>query len=54
MVRLNPRIVFGMLAYCPPSRKWVPGGNTGEVTGGEERSWPLYLTMQTAQDKCTP
>ena len=33
-------------------RKWVPGGNTAEVKGGEERNWPLYLTMPTARDKC--
>ena len=41
-----------MLAHCPPSSKWVPGGNTGEVKGGEERNWPPYLTMLAAQDKC--
>ena len=41
-----------MLAHCPPSSKWVPGGNTGEAEGGEERNWPPYLTMPAAQDKC--
>ena len=49
----NPRIIVGMLAHCPPSTKWVPGGNTGEVKGGEERNWPPYLTMPAAQDKCS-
>ena len=48
----NPRIIVGMLAHCSPSSKWVPGGNTKEVKGGEERNWPPYLTMPTAQDKC--
>ena len=48
----NPRIKVGMLAHCSPSSKWVPGGNTGEVKGGEERNWPPYLTMPAAQDKC--
>ena len=48
----NPRIIVGMLAHCPPSSKWVPGGNTGEVKGGEERNWPPYLTIPAAQDKC--
>ena len=48
----NPRIIVGMLAHCSPSSKCVPGGNTGEVKGGEERNWPPYLTMPAAQDKC--
>ena len=48
----NPRIIVGMLARCLPSTKWVPGGNTGEVKGGEERNWPPYLTMPAAQDRC--
>ena len=48
----NPRITVGMLAHCSPSSKWVPGCNTGEVKGGEERNWPPYLTMPMAQDKC--
>ena len=48
----NPRIIVGMLAHCSPSSKWVPGGNTGEVKGGEERNWPPYLTMTAAQGKC--
>ena len=48
----NTRIIVGMLAHCSPSSKWVPGGNTGEVKGGEERNWPPYLTMPMAQDKC--
>ena len=48
----NPRIMVGMLAHCPPSSKWVPGGNTGEVKGGEERNWSPYLIMPAAQDKC--
>ena len=48
----NPRIIVGMLAHCPPSSKWVPGGNTREAQGGEERNWPPYLTMPAAQDKC--
>ena len=48
----NPRIIVGMLAHCSPSSKWVPGGNTGEVKGGEERNWPPYLIMPMAQDKC--
>ena len=48
----NPPIMVGMLAHCPPSSKWVPGGNTGEVKGDEERNWPPYLTMPVAQDKC--
>ena len=47
----NPRIIVGMLAHCSPSSKWIPGGNTGEVKGGEERNWPPYLTMPAAQDK---
>ena len=38
----NPRIIVGMLAHCPPSSKWVPGCNTGEAKGGEERNWPPY------------
>ena len=41
----NPRIIVGMFAHCPPSSNWVPGGNTGEVKGDEERNWPPYLTM---------
>ena len=45
----NPRIIVGMLAHCPSSSKWVPGGNTGEAKGGEERNWPPYLTMPAAQ-----
>ena len=48
----NPRIIVGMLSHCPPSSKWVPGGNTGEVKGGEERNWPPFLTMPAAQDRC--
>ena len=48
----NPQIIVGMLAHCPPSSEWVPGGNTGEAKGGEERNWPPYLTMLAAQDKC--
>ena len=48
----NPRTIVEMLAHCPPSSKWVPGDNTGEVKGGEERNWPPYLTMPAAQDKC--
>ena len=44
----NPRTKLGMLAHCSPSSKWAPGGNTGEVKGGEERNWPPYLTMPTA------
>ena len=48
----NPRIIVGMFAHCPPISKWVPGGNTEEVKGGEERNWPPYLTMPAAQDKC--
>ena len=47
----NPRIIAGMFAHCSPSSKWVPGGSTGEVKGGEERNWPPYLTMPAAQDK---
>ena len=50
--RLNPRIIVRTLAHCPPSSKWVPGGNPGEVKGGEERNRPPYLTMPAAQDKC--
>ena len=41
-----------MFVHCPPSSKWVPGGNSGEVKGGEERNWPPYLTMLAPQDKC--
>ena len=41
-----------MFALCPPSSNWVPGDNTGEAKGGEERNWPPYLTMTAAQDKC--
>ena len=26
----NPRIKVGMLAHCPSTSKWVPGGNTEE------------------------
>ena len=52
MVRAEPLDQFGMLAHCPPSSKWVAGGNAGEVKGGEERYWPPYLTMPAAQDKC--
>ena len=48
----NPWIIVGMLADCSPRSKWVPGGNTREVKGGEERNWPPYLTMPVAQDKC--
>ena len=48
----NPRIIVGMLAHCPPSSKWVPGGNTREAKGSEERNWPPYLNMPAAQDKC--
>ena len=48
----NPQIIVGILAHCSPSSKWVPGGNTGEVNGGEERNWPPYLTMPAAEDKC--
>ena len=39
-----------MFAHCPPSSKWVPGGNTGKAKGGEERNWPPYLTISAAQD----
>ena len=46
---LRPKVGCSL---CPPSSKWVPSGNTGEVKGGEERNWPLYFTMPTAQDKC--
>ena len=49
---LNPQVIVGMFAHCPPSSKWVPGDNTGEVKGGEERNWPHYLTILAAQDKC--
>ena len=48
----NPQIMVGMFARCSPGSKWVPGGNTGEVKGGEERNWLPYLTMPAAQDKC--
>ena len=48
----NPPIIVGMFAHCPPSGNWVPGGNTGEVKGGEERNWSPYLTMPADQDKC--
>ena len=48
----NPLIIVGMLAHCPSSSKWVPGGNTREVKDGEERNWPPYLTMPVGQDKC--
>ena len=46
----NPRIKAWALAHCLPSSKWVPGGSSGEVEGGEERNWPPYLIMPTAQD----
>ena len=46
------RIIVGMFAHCPPSSKWVPCSNTGEVKGGEKKSLPPYFTMPTAQDKC--
>ena len=48
----SSRIIVGMLAHCSPSSKWVPGGSTREVKGGEERTWPPYLTMPASQDKC--
>ena len=48
----NPRIIVEMLAHFSLSSKLVPGGNTGEVKGGEERDWAPYLTMPAAQDKC--
>ena len=48
----NLRILVGTLAHCPPSSKWVPGSNTREAEGGEERNWPPYITMPAAQDKC--
>ena len=51
-LELNPQIIVGKLAHCLPSSTWVPGGNIGEVKGGEERNWPPYLTMPAAQDKC--
>ena len=41
----NPRAIVGMLTYCSPSGKWVPGG----ITGGEEWNWPHYLTMLKVQ-----
>ena len=41
-------ITVGILTHCPPSSKWVPGGNTGEVTDGEETNWLPYLTVPTA------
>ena len=50
--------IYGMKLHyivsknCSPSSKWVPGGNTGEVKGGEERNWPPYLTMPATQYKC--
>ena len=49
------RYNFILLFYfCPSSSKWVPGGNTGEVIGGEKRKRPPYLTMPMAQDKFPP
>ena len=48
----NPRIIVGILAHCLPRSNCVPGGNTGEVKGGDERNWPPYLAMPAAQDKC--
>ena len=39
------------MAHCPSSSKRVPGGNTGEVKGGEEGNWPPCLTMPPTQDK---
>ena len=50
-VRDPPGTIGWKLAHCPPSSKWVPGGNTGGDKGGEERNWPPYLTMPMAQDK---
>ena len=38
----NPRIIVGMLAHCSPSSKWVLGGNTGEIKGGEEMNLPPH------------
>ena len=46
----NRRTKGGVLAHCPPSSNWVPGGNTGEAKGGEERNRPPYLTIPTVQD----
>ena len=41
------RIIVGMVSHCPSSCKWVPGGNTGEIKGGEERNWlPLIGVPQ--------
>ena len=48
---LNSRILVGMLAHCSRSNKWVPGGNTRGVKGGDQRNWLPYLTMPAAQDK---
>ena len=50
--KMNPWIIVGMFAHCPPNSKWVPGGNTWEVKGSEERNWPPYPTMLVVQDKC--
>ena len=40
---LKPRVIVGMLAHCPPSSRWIPDGNTGDVKGGKERNWQPYL-----------
>ena len=52
MVRAEPSDHSWDVPHCPPGSKWVPGGNTGEVKGGEKRNWPPYLTMPAAHDKC--
>ena len=52
MVRAEPSDHSWDARSLPTQQQMVPGGNTGVVKGGEERNWPLYLTMPAAQDKC--
>ena len=55
MVRVGPSdlsIVWHVRSLSTQhSSTWVPGFNTGEVDCGEEKKWPPYLTLSTAQDR---
>ena len=53
-VRDPPRVSGWVLAHCPPSGEWGPGGNTGEIKAarkGTGHPTLHYITKPMAQDK---
>ena len=40
------QIMVGMSAHSPPSSKWVPGGRTGKLKGGEEVDLYMIIKMK--------